>query len=237
MIGRKNPYRELERALGYRFRRRALLEQALTHPSFAHEQTPELPDNQRFEFLGDAVLGLAAAEFLYEAHPDSDEGKLTRLRSLLTSTKALAHLATALNLGAYLRLGNGEDQDGGRTRPSILADALEAILGAAYLDGGHKAADKIFQCVFTSHRTELIESPQGGNPKGALQERAQSAGLGIPRYHLAKEEGPPHHKTFTAEVYIGSDLRGVGQGHTKREAESRAAQQALQTFNPHRPDS
>lgn len=231
MIGRKNPYRELEKALGYRFRRRQWLEQALTHPSFAHEQTPELPDNQRIEFLGDAALGLVAAAFLCEARPEANEGTLTKMRSLLSSTKALAHLAASIGLGSYLRLGNGEDQDGGRARPSILADALEAVIGAAYLDGGQKAVEKIFQCVFKPRSDELIATPQGGNPKGELQERAQGANMSIPKYRLVKEEGPPHQRTFTVEVYIGNNLHGSGQGHTKREAETNAARHALREFN------
>ena len=232
MIGRKNPYRDLEKALGYRFRQRRWLEQALTHPSFAHEQTPELPDNQRIEFLGDAALGLVAAAFLHNTHPNADEGKLTKMRSLLSNTKALAHLATRINLGSFLQLGNGEEHDGGRARPTILADALEAVIGAAYLDGGQKAVEKIFHCVLKPHSGALIEIPQDGNPKGELQERVQSAGKGIPQYRIVKEEGPPHQKTFTVDVLIGNERHGTGEGRTKREAETNAALVALREFNP-----
>lgn len=230
MIGR-NPYRALEKALGHRFRRRRWLEEALTHPSFAHEQTSEQQDNQRLEFLGDAALGLVAAAALYEAVPEAREGQLTKLRSLVSSTKALAQLAQSVELGVYLRLGRGEDMGGGRIRPTILADALEAILGAAYLDGGLKAVQKIFRCVFEPRLRELGMTDWHENPKGELQEYVQRNGNGTPRYHVISEEGPPHQRTFTVEVHIKGEPCGTGQGSTKREAETQAALQALLKFS------
>lgn len=231
MIGR-NPYRELEKNLGYRFRRRGWIEQALTHPSYAHEQSPEIPDNQRLEFLGDAALGLVAAAALYALNPDADEGELTKVRSLLSNTKALAQFARGIELGTHLRLGHGEEVTGGRERPSILADALEAVIGAAYMDGGLKAVEKLFARVFSAHLAAFGSAAQRDNPKGELQEYAQRTNGATPRYHVIHEEGPPHHKTFTVDVYVGTTQLGSGTGHTKREAETQAALHALRTLPP-----
>ncbi len=226
MIGR-NLYRELERALGYRFRRRRWLEQALTHPSFAHEQGPPHPDNQRLEFLGDAALGLAAAAALYAMNPTANEGDLTKLRSLLSSTRALAERAQALDLGRHMRLGRGEDLGGGRARASILADTLEAVVGAAYMDGGMKAATRIFDRVFKPRLDEPGLSPRHDNPKGELQEWTQRNGASPPRYQLAGEEGPPHQRVFTVRVIVGGETMGEGRGPTKRDAQVNAAREAL----------
>lgn len=226
MIGR-NPYRELERALGYRFRKRRWLEQALTHPSFAHEQTPACPDNQRLEFLGDAALGLAAAAELFDRNPTADEGALTKLRSLLSSTKALAERAQALDLGRHLRLGRGEDLGGGRARASILADTLEAIVGAAYLDGGMKAVAKIFHSLYEPRLRETALSPWRDNPKGALQEWTQRQGAPPPRYLLVGEEGPAHQRIFAVHVLVNDAVLGEGRGPTKRAAQTEAALEAL----------
>ncbi len=231
MIG-KNPYRPLEKALGYKFRKRRWLEQALTHPSFSHEQPEDTPDNQRLEFLGDAALGLIAASGLYEGHPDLPEGELTKMRSLLSSTKALAEIAREIALGTYLRLGHGEEVSGGRERASTLADALEAVIGAAYQDGGLKAVTHIYNKIFTPHLPAAQEIIYFENPKGALQERYQQAGYGIPRYVLISEEGLPHQKTFSVEVYIGNTLLGAGTGSTKRDAQVQAALRALQSAPP-----
>lgn len=227
MILRKNPYRELESALGYRFRKRKWLEQAISHPSYAHEQGPEIADNQRLEFLGDAALGLVAADVLYASNPEAAEGDLTKLRSLISSTKALAETARAANLGAYLRLGRGEELGGGRIRPTILADALEAVLGAAYLDGGLKAVRKIFDRLFSPRLQGGDHSPWHDNPKGELQEWAQRQGRGTPHYQMVREEGPPHQRIFTVEVQVAGTALGNGQGNTKREAETQAAINAL----------
>lgn len=226
MIGR-NPYRELERALGYRFRKRSRLEQALTHPSYAHEQEKPHPDNQRLEFLGDAALGLAAAASLFELNPSANEGDLTKLRSLLSSTKALAERARMLDLGRHMRLGRGEELGGGRARASILADCLEAVVGAAYIDGGMKAVTKLFSRVFKPRLHEPGLSPQGDNPKGELQEWAQRNGTVTPRYQLVREEGPAHQRVFTVHVIINGEVMGEGLGSTKRDAQTKAALEAL----------
>ncbi len=227
MILRRNPYKKLEHALGYRFRKRRLLEQAITHPSFAHEQTDATPDNQRLEFLGDAALGLVAAALLYRNQPDAPEGMLTKMRSLLSSTKALADIARDAELGDHLRLGRGEDRGGGRIRPTILADALEAVIGAAFLDGGLRAVERIFHTLFEPRMTDIAGSPWHDNPKGELQEWSQRRGSGAPHYRLIREEGPPHQRTFTVSVAVGGDVLAEGSGATKREAETQAALNAL----------
>lgn len=228
MILRPNPYKKLEAALGYRFRKRRLLEQAITHPSFAHEQPLPTPDNQRLEFLGDAALGLVAAAILYESRPDASEGALTKLRSSLSSTKALAEIAQRADLGAHLRLGKGEERGGGRIRPTILADALEAVLGAAYLDGGLKAVQKIFRALFMPRMDELGLARWHDNPKGELQEWSQRRGTGAPHYRVQREEGPAHQRVFTVEVIVGGVSLAQGSGATKREAETQAALRAIQ---------
>lgn len=230
MILRPNPYKKLEAALGYRFRKRRLLEQAITHPSFAHEQLEPTPDNQRLEFLGDAALGLIAAAMLYESRPDAPEGAMTKIRSSLSSTKALAEIAQRAQLGAFLRLGRGEERGGGRIRPTILADALEAVLGAAFLDGGLKAVQKIFRTLFEPRLGELGFSAWHDNPKGDLQEWSQRQGTGAPLYRMVKEEGPAHQRVFTVEVLVGGNPLAQGSGPTKREAETQAALHALRNL-------
>ncbi|MCS6771147.1 MAG: ribonuclease III [Kiritimatiellae bacterium] len=228
MILRPNPYKELEAAIGYRFRKRRHLEEALTHPSFAHENPGvDIRHNQRLEFLGDAALGLIAAHSLYSLKPDASEGELTKLRSALSSTRALADIAQSIRLGDYLRLGRGEEMGGGRLRASILADALEAVIGAAFLDGGLKAAIKIFQAVFAPRLDLATTLEWYENPKGALQEWTHKQGTAAPEYRVKHEEGPPHQRRFTVEVSVGGRPLGEGSGRTKREAEKDAARDAL----------
>lgn len=228
MIFPPHPYRDLEKQIGYRFWRRKRLEQALTHPSFRHELGPASPDNQRLEFLGDAALGLAAAAVLYETHPECNEGDMTKMRSLLTSTKALAAVAQRIGLGDYLRLGKGEQLSGGRQRASILADALEAVIGAAYVDGGARAVQAIFRALFLPllHETSLAQQVE--NPKGLLQEWAQREQGCNPRYHIVTEEGPAHQRLYVVAVLVGEQECGRGTGTNKREAETAAALDALQ---------
>lgn len=218
---------ELEKAVGHRFAKRALLEAALTHPSFRHENPSDDADNQRLEFLGDAVLALAVAQHLYENCPDLDEGEMTRQRSRITSTRALAIIAAAIGLGAYLRLGRGEMAAGGNLRDSILADALEAVIGAAWLDGGQKAVAKIFRTLFEPVLRENLAAQQHDNPKGALQEWAQRNALTNPRYRIASQHGPPHAVVFFIEACIGETVVGMGEGTSKQAAEIAAANDAL----------
>ena len=169
----RNPYRQLERMLGYGFRRRSRLELALTHRSFRYESPDLQADNQRLEFLGDAVLGLVCGGYLYDHFPDFQEGDLTRIRSALTNTRTLADIAHRINLGTYLRLGRGELQTGGQYRESNLSDALESVLGAAYIDGGLRAVQKIFRKIFVPEAEAAVRDRWQDNPKGALQEYCQ----------------------------------------------------------------
>ena len=224
----KSEYRDLERAIGYRFSRKAGLEAALTHPSFRHENEKVDGDNQRLEFLGDAVLGLAVAAHLYETRPDLDEGAMTKLRSRLTSTRALAVAAAGISLGKYLRLGRGEIAAGGHLRDSILADALEAVIGAAFLDGGMRSVQKIFRALFLPALQNNLTTAWHDNPKGSLQEWAQQNAQTNPRYQLISQAGPPHALVFIVEVFVGGMSVGRGEGTSKQAAEITAAADAIQ---------
>ncbi len=230
MISRfRNPYRELERSLGYAFRRRPNLESALTHRSFRYESKGAITtDNQRLEYLGDAALSLVVAERLYEKHPDLDEGALTRLRSRLTSTRALADLGRQLKLGDFLRLGRGERQSGGGERDSTLEDALEAVLGAAYVDGGLRAVRKIFDRLFAPLAETLRAEPDHvSNPKGALQELCQRLWKRSPAYQTTSQEGPSHDRRFTVVVSLGERVLAEAVAPNQRAAQAAAAVNAL----------
>ena len=229
MFGRtRNPYRDLEKELGYSFRRREKLTAALTHRSHRFENKGIDYDNQRLEFLGDAVLGLVSAAYLYEKNPTADEGTLTHLRSTIASGKALARVARRMKLGDQLLLGKGEEHCGGRQRESTLADALESVIGAVYLDGGMKAAEKtIRRLIFPeleSRHTDAWEE----NPKGRLQEISQRLWQCSPRYRTAAEGGPSHAKSVVIEVFVNGVPAGRGRGASKREAEAKAAADALE---------
>lgn len=227
-----NPYRPLEKLLGYTFRNKELLATALLHRSFRYESAGIRHDNQRLEFLGDAALGIVAGDYLFRAYPELEEGPLTLLRSRLTSGKALARIGGAINLGAAIKLGKGEQASGGRQRDSNITDALEAILGAAYLDGDLKAVRKIFQTLFVPLIAIHPEDGWQDNPKGQLQVIAQREWKTNPAYHLVSRVGPPHASMFTVEAVIRGKVSGIGKGASKREAEQSAARQALQALPP-----
>lgn len=217
----------LEQELGYEFRDRALFERALTHSSFANENRREgVECNERLEFLGDAILGMAVAERLYTTEQDMSEGQMTRLRAELVCEKSLAELAGRLDLGRYLRLGRGEEQGGGRTRPSINADAVEALLAALYLDGGRERAMGFIEKYVLS-RTEEFKKRQLDH-KTLLQERVQRAGPQQIAYVLTGERGPDHAKEFFMEVRVNGRTAGSGSGRSKKEAEQAAARDALE---------
>lgn len=231
MIRRKNPYRALEKAIGYRFRRKGLLETALLHRSYRFENEGISVDNQRLEFLGDAALDLVAAVCLFRAFPEEQEGVLTAYRSQLTSGKALARFASEIDLGEHLRLGKGERLTGGHQRESTLADALESVLGAAYLDGDLKAVMKIFERVFMPHLERLQGDVWAHNPKGRLQEFAQRHWKGEPRYNVIKKKGPAHAAVFTVGVELPDGSRAVGEGRNKQTAEAGAATHLLEQLD------
>lgn len=222
----KSPYKQLELAIGYRFKKKAVLELALTHPSFRYEDAEADDDNQRLEYLGDAVLSLMAAEYLFKNNPDSREGDMSKLRSRLTQDRKLAQIGATLRLSEFLRLGRGEEKNGGATRASNLADAVEAIIGAAWVDGGAKATNKIFKKVFLPELGEIEDTPVKSNPKGELQEYAQSHGHGIPEYETIETAGPEHDREFTVEVKACGETWTAKAG-SKREAERQSAFKAL----------
>lgn len=228
---RRNPYRELEKRLGYTFRRHRDLETALTHRSFRFENPALDSDNQRMEFLGDAVLGFVAGAYLYERYHDQQEGELTRIRSHLISGRMLAKLARKAQVGTYVRIGKGEQKVGGHRRGSTLCDALEALIGAAYLDGGVKAVEKIFKTLFVPELGEDHLEAWTHNPKGELQQLAQATWREGPIYRVLQETGPAHARLFEVEVAVGERRLGVGQGNSKRVAESRAATAALASLS------
>ena len=219
---------ELAQRLGHAFARPERLAAALTHRSYSAEAgQPELAESQRLEFLGDAVLGAIAAEWLVEHRPDWREGQLTQVRSRLTNAAALARVARRLDLGRYLRLGRGEAREGGRDRDSLLADALEAVLGALWRDGGAAAVRAVFAAEFADEIAAALAAGRDDNPKGELQERLQREGREPPRYDVVEETGPSHDLLFRVEVFRGSERLGKGEGTTKRQAEMNAARQAL----------
>jgi len=218
---------KLEQAIGYTFLTRGLLDQAFIHPSARHELNLTA-DNQRMEYLGDAVLGLVAAEYGYHHHAGHDEGRLTMLRSALASTSSLAETARALGLGALLVLGRGEESSGGREKESNLADALEAVIGACYLDGGLGAARRVFEALFQPAIERIDQLIPEDNPKGRLQEWAQQRGLSCPVYTVLEEEGPSHQRRYTVEVRVGTFPAALGNGSAKRIAEAAAARTLME---------
>ena len=224
----KNPYRKLEKQIGYRFKSKELLALALTHPSNKEPKGEAALNNQRLEFLGDAALGFVTAHELYKHHPNLREGSLTKMRSLLTSGDTLAAIAATIDIGEHLQMGKGEAQSGGAERPSNLTDAMEAVIGAAFLDRGLSAVSKIFETLFWDKLQELPEESDINNPKSALQEHCQKELKTSPVYRLLREEGPSHARVFHMEVLVENEVCGVGEGSSKRDAEQVAASVALE---------
>lgn len=220
----------LEERLGYSFRNRALLETALTHSSYANENRASgIVCNERLEFLGDSVLGVTVADFLYRHFPDMPEGRMTRLRAELVCEQSLHRVALELHLGDYLRLGKGEEHNGGRGRASILSDAVEAVIAAMYLDAGmDTAAEFIHRCLLDDVRA--IETPSFTDYKTSLQELVQRHSGQVLSYELVGEEGPDHAKTFRVQVCLNGEPLGRGTGRTKKEAEQTAAANALEAL-------
>ena len=221
---------EFERNLGYTFKDKSLLRNALTHSSYANEHKKEgMGSNERLEFLGDAILGLVVAEHLFSTNPDKPEGELTKLRADLVCEKNLAHVAVELGLGNVLRLGHGESHGGGSHRPSMLADAVEAVLAASYLDGGMEVPRDII------HRLILQRKPVAagnGDYKTRFQELVQRKKDQVISYALVGESGPDHDKTFTVEVSVNGVVVGTGTGSSKKRAEQDAAHCAMDKLFP-----
>ena len=222
--------KELEEAIGYRFQNIGLLQNALAHSSYANERWHNsLMSNERLEFLGDSVLGMLVADYLYRSFPDRPEGELTRMRADMVCEHTLASIAQGLGLGQHLLLGKGEEQGGGRSRESILADAVESVIAACYLDGGMDAA-KAFVEKFV-----LVNVPvrklNNADYKTALQELVQQKKNQTIVYTLVGESGPDHDKQFRVELTINGEPAGVGVGSSKKRAEQDAARQALEALN------
>jgi len=219
---------ELERRLDVRFRDRTLLHTALVHGSVGAEARSRHGDNyERLEFLGDAVLNLVIADHLYRLFPTRLEGDLARLRAAVVSEGPLARIARAMDLGRYMLLGRGEEKGGGRSRASLLADALEAVVGAVYVDAGYGVAHHCVTRWFAEDISRL-EEPGGGDYKSLLQEFVQQHERRLPRYRIAGQEGPEHNRAFVAVVEVSGRVIGEGRGKSKKEAEQAAAQQALE---------
>lgn len=218
--------KSLEEKLGYHFQDIALLEKALSHSSYANEHhLGSINSNERLEFLGDSVLGMVVADSLYRTFPELPEGDLTRLRAGLVCESSLALVAKELELGAYLKLGKGEEACGGRTRPSIIADAVEAVLAAVYLDGGISEARKLIHRFILSNMSKAHEASR--DYKTALQELVQRKSGQALSYRLIGESGPDHAKQFTMEVRLNGNAVGQGTGRSKKEAEQMAAKAAF----------
>ena len=230
MSDTEDPLLKIQKNLSYTFQNSEILKLALTHPSYAHEHPQhegEASHNQRLEFLGDAVLDFLVAAWLYRTYPDFSEGTLTRLRATLVRTTSLAKLARNFELGDALQLGRGEEDSGGHQRPANLCDALEATVGALYLDAGMEIVWQRLESWFATQAELILEAEAYVDAKSRFQEWAQAEFSITPEYEIIDERGPDHAKIFTAQVMIGEKIVGKGTGASKRNAEQAAARTAL----------
>jgi len=219
----------LQERIGYSFRDPALLERAMTHRSFSNEHRElRSPNNERLEFLGDTVLGFVIGDLIYGVFPNLQEGALSKIKAHLVSATTLAAKGRELNLGRYLRMGAGEARSGGSEKLSLLADAFEAVVAAVYLDGGLPAAEAFVRRIFTPDIAGIdVGDLSFHDYKTALQETAQSLGLPLPEYRVVDEYGPDHEKCFVVEVFWDGESFAYGKGSSKREAQRKAAKEAL----------
>jgi ribonuclease-3 len=228
----KKKIKALERKIGYSFKKRCYLKRALTHKSYSNEQNlPSTEHNERYEYLGDAVLELSVSHMLMEEFPSHPEGELSKMRAAIVNESKLADMARGIKLGEFLYLGKGEDRTGGRDKPSILSDAYEAVLGAVYLDRGFVRADRMVRRHF---KDVIIETGDVGfvkDYKTRLQEESQGRFRTVPKYRLSSQSGPDHAKKFVIHLYINDELYGVGEGMSKKAAEQDAARQALERLS------
>jgi len=222
--------KKFERLIGYSIRNRELFLQSLLHRSFLQRGQYASRSNERLEFLGDSILNLIVAEYLYNRFPNAPEGELTKIRARLVNRKALAAYGKAIHLSDYILMSPSAKQSVGKGHATITADTFEALIAAMYLDGGFEAAREFVERqVLTALKKGAVPS-EDENYKSMLLEYAQSHGLGVPRYAIVREEGPDHDRTFTVEVILGNERRGSGQGKNKKEAEQAAASRALEQF-------
>ena len=221
----------LEKSIEYWFNDKSLLFKAVTHTSYAHENVREnIMHNERLEFLGDSALGLILAEYLFSKYPEKREGKLSLMKSWLESETQLAVIADEINLGSYLFIGVGEEKSNGRKRSALLADAMEAVIGAVYLDGGIEAVEELIFHLFKNHFSNIEKNSEKINFKNLLQMKLQRNGKSIPNYFLVSCKGPAHKKDFVVEVKLGNEVLAQGNGKSKKEAEMNAAEFALELF-------
>ena len=221
----------LEEALGVAFKKKILLKEALTHRSYLNENPSwECPDNERLEFLGDAVIELAVTESLFEKFPKEDEGMLTGIRAALVNYQMLAAVAESIRLGGHLHLSKGEMKDNGRAREVILANAFEAVIGAVYLDKGYDAARKVVSALVMMRLDEVMAKKLYKDPKSLLQEKLQEEKKTTPTYRVLSESGPDHAKEFVVGVFVGDRKLAEGEGPSKQEAEAKAAERGLERF-------
>ena len=222
----------LESRINYKFKNIGLLKTALTHSSYVNEHPREHAEcYERLEFLGDSILGMVTAELLFRWAPSLPEGKMTRIRAELVCEESLHHVAIELGLGQWMRLGRGEENSNGRKRPSILADMVEAVIAAIYLDGGMESATRFIRRCVLNHADDFILNRSRDN-KTELQEIVQQQTGSTIRYEMTGESGPDHNKRFSYAVYVNEVLAGEGEGRTKKEAEQAAAGSALQQMTP-----
>lgn len=221
----------LESLLGYSFKNKELLLQALTHPSLAHDNNLARGDNQRLEFLGDAVLQMTLTLHLFHSFPKHQEGRLTKMRAAAVNKKALDEVSRQFKLDEFILLSRGETKNQGRTKASNLADAMEAIIGAILLDAGYEFTQTWVQKIFEQKLKDLAESEEVFNPKGELQELLQGKGKVTPTYELVDESGPDHSKSYTIRVLSENEVIGEGSGSSKKAAESSAALSALKNVS------
>jgi len=226
----ESPHRFAER-LNLKFSDPWLLSRALTHRSFLNENPEALEDNERLEFLGDAVLDFVVGAWLYSRYPEMSEGGMTRLRAALVRTEQLAAFAKQIELSKALRLGHGEEESGGRTRPAMLCASFEALIGALYLDGGVQAVEDFVAPMLEPAAKAILAVRSDRDPKSLLQEWAQAQGYGTPVYRVVKESGPDHRRWFVVDVHINGNVRGRGEGPSKQAAGKQAASAALETLN------
>lgn len=225
---RREMLRDLEEDLGYLFEDPGLLDRALTHKSYANETGPGVEDNERLEFLGDAVLDLAVSRLLYDFDPPLREGEMSKIRAHLVKEESLGQMARSFSLGRFLRLGRGEEQTGGREKASILADTFEALVAAIFLDGGFDLAYQFAENLFGAVLAETGPAAGDRDYKTRLQEFCQARYGKAPNYRLVAESGPDHDKIFEVEILAGRRVLARGKGHSKKEAEQHAAQDALE---------
>lgn len=225
------PLSELEKTVGYTFKDPIHILVATTHSSYSNEAKDGVDCNERLEFLGDSVLSFVTSRYLYENFPNLPEGEMSRIRASAVCEKTLCSIARRIDLGAYLRLGHGEECQNGRNRPSILADAFEALLAAIYLDGGIEPVRKFLLPIISAEIDTIVESGADIDYKTALQQFVQQERGSLLEYKTVNESGPAHDKTFYVEVRLNGNVIGHGNGHSKRKAEQNAAKEALSLFD------